>query len=115
MLPIDTSTAEHYRWGGVCDGWHLLKQPEISIIQERVPPGAGEIKHSHTRAQQFFYVLAGTAVLEFDTHTLTLAAGQGVHVLPGIAHRFANPSATEEVIFLVISAPPTAGDRINLP
>ena len=35
-------TAEHYTWGGVCDGWHLLKDPTLSVIQERVPPGAGE-------------------------------------------------------------------------
>ncbi len=32
---IDINKAEHYAWGNRCDGWHLLKSPEISVIQER--------------------------------------------------------------------------------
>ena len=45
ITSIDQETAEHYAWGSVCDGWHLLKHPELSVIQERVPPGVGEVKH----------------------------------------------------------------------
>jgi mannose-6-phosphate isomerase-like protein (cupin superfamily) len=110
--PVDLSTAEHYIWGEVCDGWHLLKQPGLSVIQERVPPGTGEIQHFHARARQFFYVLSGTATLEFSGRKVSFGAGQGVHVPPEIEHRFANHS-DEEVVFLVISSPSTAGDRTN--
>lgn len=113
LASVTASTAEHYVWGEVCDGWHLLKHPELSVIQERVPPGAGEIKHFHTRARQFFYVLAGTATLELDDRSLAFSAGHGIHVPPGAKHRFANHSS-EEVVFLVISSPPTAGDRTNV-
>jgi hypothetical protein len=45
------STAEHYRWGDVCDGWRLLSRPDLSVIQERIPPGAGEVRHFHSRAR----------------------------------------------------------------
>ena len=111
--PIDTSTAEHYTWADVCEGWHLLKSPDLSVIQEHVPAGAGEIKHFHTKAQQFFYVLSGVASLEFEGHTQQLCAGQGIHVPAGIPHRFANHSQAG-VNFLVVSSPSTAGDRTNL-
>jgi len=111
--PIDTSTAEHYVWGGSCDGWHLLKSPGLSVIQEHVPANAGEIKHLHVKSQQFFYVLAGVATLEFDGHVSQVQAGQGIHVPAGVPHRFANASS-EGVTFLVVSSPSTAGDRTNL-
>lgn len=113
MIPVDLHSAEHYVWGEVCNGWHLLKQPQLSVIQEQVPPGAGEVKHFHAKAHQFFYVLSGTATLEFDTESVSFNAGQGMHVPAGVAHRFAN-HGKEDVVFLVISSPPTAVDRTNL-
>jgi mannose-6-phosphate isomerase-like protein (cupin superfamily) len=112
--PISITSAEHYVWGEVCDGWHLLKDPSLSVIQERVPPGAGETRHFHSRARQFFYVLAGVATLDFDDHSIELKAGEGYEIQPTIRHRFVNRSA-EAVSFLVISAPSTQGDRTNEP
>ena len=99
-------------WGGACDGWHLLRHPELSVIQERVPAGAGEVRHFHSRSRQFFFVLRGEAVLELPEGAVAVSAGQGLHVPPGVAHRFVNCSE-EDVIFLVVSSPSTAGDRTN--
>lgn len=112
--PVDRRHAEHYVWGEICDGWRLLDQPDLVIIEERVPPGAAEVAHVHTRARQFFFVLNGVATLEFDHRAVTVSAGQGVHVAPGIRHRLVNAS-TADVVFLVISAPSTRGDRTDLP
>jgi mannose-6-phosphate isomerase-like protein (cupin superfamily) len=106
-------TAEHYVWGEVCDGWHLVKSPSLSVIQERVPVGASEVKHYHSKARQFFYVLSGVATLEFNHQKISFGMGQGVHVPPEVPHRFINASL-EEVVFLVVSTPSTAGDRVNL-
>jgi quercetin dioxygenase-like cupin family protein len=111
--PVDTTNAEHYRWGDVCDGWHLLKTANLSVIQEFVPPGASEVKHVHALAHQFFYVLSGTATLEFDAQFHEVRAGQGIHIAAGLAHRFANKGDVG-VSFLVISSPTTVGDRTNL-
>lgn len=108
------SSAEHYTWGGNCDGWHLLKDPSLSVIHERVPPQAGEVAHFHSRARQFFYILSGTATMEFANESVTLGPGQGLHVPAETIHRFANRS-NEDVVFLVISSPSTAGDRTNVP
>ena len=109
----DIESAEHYTWGGACDGWHLLKDPALSVIQERVPPLAGETSHFHVRARQFFYVLSGTATIEFGSGSVTFSAGQGLDVLPHTPHRFVNRS-DNDVVFLVISSPATAGDRVNV-
>jgi mannose-6-phosphate isomerase-like protein (cupin superfamily) len=113
LVSVNREWSEHYVWGDVCDGWHLLKHQDLSVIQERVPPGAGEVAHVHNHARQFFYVLAGTATLESDGQSVTFGAGEGVHVAPGTTHRFVNRSS-EDVVFLVISSPSTAGDRMNV-
>ena len=111
--PVDTSTAEHYLWGEGCDGWHLLKTSALSVIQEHVPAGANEVKHLHSIAQQFFYVLSGVATMEFDGCSRQIEAGKGIHIPAGVPHRFANRS-NAGVTFLVVSSPSTAGDRTNL-
>lgn len=113
MNKIDTSNAEHYVWGNGCDGWHLLKQDDLSVIQERVPPGEQEQRHYHNTARQFFYILQGEAVLEVAGSRAVLQAEQGIEVPPGVPHQFRNES-DREVIFLVISAPKSYGDRVTV-
>lgn len=109
----DKTNAEHYQWGEVCDGWHLLKTPDLSVIQERVPAGAGEVRHFHNKARQYFYVLSGTATIELQDGEISFGAHQGVHIEPGVQHRFKNTGECE-VVFLVISSPSTIGDRENV-
>lgn len=109
---VDCSNAEYYGWGEGCDGWHLLKRDEFSVIEERVLPGASEQRHYHTHARQFFYILQGEAVLEIDGQQFVLQAQQGIEVLPTVPHRFQNCSQAE-VRFLVISVPKAQGDRVE--
>ncbi len=33
MKIVDTLSAEHYLWGNGCDGWHLLKRDDLSVIE----------------------------------------------------------------------------------
>ncbi len=111
MSVVTTENAEHYRWGEECDGWHLARTPGLSVIQERVPPGGAEVRHYHQRAEQFFYVLTGTATLEVDGQVHTIQPGSGLHIPAGAAHQLRNDQA-EDLTFLVISAPPSHGDRV---
>lgn len=104
------STAAHYIWGSHCDGWHLVKNPQLSVIQERMPAGASEVRHFHHHAQQFFYLLAGKAVMEVDGRPIVVAAGEGIWIPAGTSHQMRNDSA-DDVHFLVISQPPSHGDR----
>lgn len=111
-MPISTENAEHYIWGDVNDGWHLLKRDDMSVIQERVPPGGAEVMHYHRTARQFFYILSGEATMVFADHQVVLKPGQGLEIPPQVRHQFKNDSAAE-VHFLVISVPGTRGDRVT--
>jgi mannose-6-phosphate isomerase-like protein (cupin superfamily) len=111
---ISKATAQHYTWRSRCDGWHLLKTSGLSVIQECMPPGTTEVRHLHQRAQQFFYVLAGEAVMEVDSRSIKLSAGEGIWIPVGAAHQIKNDSGCE-VHFLVISQPPSHGDRVPAP
>lgn len=112
-MVISIENAEHYVWGAVCDGWHLLKRDDMSVIQERVPAGGTEVMHYHTTARQFFYILEGRAEMTFDNQVLVLEKGQGIEIPPQVKHQFRNPSDAA-VHFLVISMPSTRGDRTNI-
>jgi hypothetical protein len=37
---VSRANAEHYRWGDDCDGWHLVKDADLSVIEELLPSGA---------------------------------------------------------------------------
>ncbi|HET6432050.1 cupin domain-containing protein [Dyella sp.] len=110
MSAVSTANAAHYVWGQQCDGWHLLAGDDLSVIEERMPPGTTEVRHRHVRSRQFFYVLSGTATLELEGVAHRLGAGQGLHVPPGAAHQMRNDSG-EELRFLVVSSPRSHGDR----
>jgi len=114
MQPVAVSrgNAEHYRWGNDCDGWHLVKDAELSVIEEFMPPGAAEIRHHHQRAQQFFYVLAGEVLMEVEGQATLVPAGSGIRVPAGMRHQIRNPSSSA-ARFLVISQPPSHGDRFD--
>jgi mannose-6-phosphate isomerase-like protein (cupin superfamily) len=112
-MSISIENAEHYIWGGNCDGWHLLKREGMSVIQERVPAGGSEVMHYHERARQFFYILEGEGTMSFEDREVILGKGQGLEVVPLTKHQFKNNSQAE-VHFLVISVPSTRGDRVNL-
>ncbi|HEX3472971.1 MAG TPA: cupin domain-containing protein [Silvibacterium sp.] len=108
--PISVSNAEHYVWGNVCDGWHLLRGESLSVIEELMPPATEELRHFHTRSRQFFYVLEGELTMEVEGHLYPLLARQGLEIAPGQPHQALNRSGSS-ARFLVISQPPSHGDR----
>jgi mannose-6-phosphate isomerase-like protein (cupin superfamily) len=110
---ISIENAEHYVWGEVCDGWHLLRRDELSVIKECVPAGRAEVMHYHNQACQFFYILDGEATIFFEDRAVLLHKGEGIEIAPKIKHQFKNHSEFD-VHFLVISSPPTRGDRVNI-
>jgi hypothetical protein len=45
MGAVSTGNAQHHQWGDACDGWHLLAADDLSVVEERMPPGAVEQRH----------------------------------------------------------------------
>jgi mannose-6-phosphate isomerase-like protein (cupin superfamily) len=116
MRVISTRTAEHYAWPSAmspdeCDGWHLHRSENLSIIEERMPPGTAEKRHLHQRATQFFYVLAGELTVELAGEEHRLAPSTGLTVPAQTPHQVFN-RCNEDARFLVISQPPSHGDRV---
>ncbi|MDD9270828.1 cupin domain-containing protein [Paenibacillus sp. GCM10023248] len=109
-MKIHKDQADHYIWGDSCDGWFLERDADRTIIQERMPAGTSEIKHVHERAKQFFFIIKGEAVMWVDGQETTLTMQEGCTIMPGVPHQIRNDSG-EDVEFLVISTPTTAGDR----
>lgn len=103
-------TAPHYTWGQQCDGWRLVDTPQLTIIQERMPPHTAEQLHSHEQVQQYFHVLSGQAAFDIDSTCVMVEMGEGVHIPPGHRHRILNET-DQELLFIVTSQPSTAGDR----
>ncbi|BAB04096.1 cupin domain-containing protein [Halalkalibacterium halodurans] len=110
-MKVSKANGEHYIWGDQCDGWHLVKTDELSIIHERMPPQTQEVRHYHERSRQFFFVLSGTATLEVDGEKIQIGVQEGVEVPPRVPHKMFNESS-EDVHFLVTSQPNSRGDRV---
>ena len=104
---------EHYFWGNKCEGFHLIKKENLSIIQEIMPPSTKEQMHFHNHAEQFFYILSGTATFLIDDDQIEVGKGEGIHILSKIKHQIFNNQSTV-LEFLVISQPSTKEDRINI-
>ena len=113
MDSISVGNAQHYRWGDGCDGWHLVNQDVLSVIQERVPPGKSERLHYHESSRQFFFVLDGAATLEIDGKAVVVKQREGVEVPPKSRHLLRNDSK-KDLVFLAISSPRSHGDRVNV-
>jgi mannose-6-phosphate isomerase-like protein (cupin superfamily) len=111
---VSIATAEHYAWGDGCDGWHLVRAPDLSVIQERMPPGAAEVRHRHAAARQFFFILSGQLRIEVEGAVHRLGPRDGPEVAPGLAHDVRN-DGTVVAEFLVVSQPPAPGDRTVAP
>lgn len=111
---IRRESAEHYRWGEGCDGWHLVRVPALSVIAEEMPAGTSEVEHHHEIARQFFYVLEGETVMVVEGREFVVAAGDGIEIAPGQRHRILNRS-DRPASFLVVSQPPSQGDRLLAP
>ncbi len=108
--PVSSENAEHYVWGENCDGYFLLKRGEVHIIEERMPPGTSEQAHWHERSRQLFYVLEGDLTMRFEGGDVQVPCGSALEIEPGKLHQASNESGAE-VRFLVVSVPPSHGDR----
>lgn len=104
---------ETYTWGNNCEATYLLKDSGLSVIREKMPPGTRELLHCHRKAQQYFYILNGTATMAVDGEEIAIEQGNGLHIPAGALHLIANNSRTD-LEFLVTSQPESHGDRVNI-
>lgn len=109
---ISKAEAEHYKWGDDCDGWILASGSDLLVIEEQMPAKTCEIRHYHAKSKQFFYVLTGNLTMEVDGALFDIPARSGIEIKPYTRHQARN-DGDHPVMFLVISAPTTRGDRVE--
>ena len=110
-MKITTTNNEEYDWGEKCKGWHLVNTNALSIIQELMPPNTQEVKHKHSKSQQFFNILKGQATFIINGKEFQIEQNEGVHIKPNVTHQIKNQTR-EDLEFIVISQPHAHGDRI---
>lgn len=110
MSITSINNSKHYKWGDNCDGWHLVASKNLSVIQERMPPGTSEVRHYHEKSEQYFYVLNGVACIEVEGEVHSVNVQEGLYVAAGLPHQVFNKSSLE-LAFIVVSTPPSHGDR----
>jgi mannose-6-phosphate isomerase-like protein (cupin superfamily) len=111
MHPVSKSTKKAYQWGDGGVGWPLVETKGLLLVEETLAPGCSEKHHYHNRAAQCFYILEGSAVMQFaDGQGVEIDAGMALHIPPKTRHAIVNQT-DEEIRFLVISAPSSRGDR----
>ena len=77
-----------------------------------IAKGTEEKLHRHLKAQQFFYILKGTALFTTDEKTEILKVHEGIEIKAGCWHKIKN-DGKEDLEFLVISQPHSHEDREN--
>src|SRR4051812_17366690 len=102
---------KHYVWGEGCDGWNFVDEVNLSIKQEHMPAGTAEAMHYHQYAQQFFFILNGTATFQIEDATIIVKSGEGIRIAAGKKHRIINHTQ-EALEFILCSQPSTSNDRI---
>lgn len=110
---IDKQTATHYLWGDNCDSWVLADTLGLSVKQESMPSSTREKLHFHTNAQQFFFILKGTATFYLEGRKTIVNEQKGILIQPKTKHYIANETS-ERLDFLVISQPTTNNDRTTI-
>jgi mannose-6-phosphate isomerase-like protein (cupin superfamily) len=113
MKVTDKKEATHYLWGNNRDSWVLVDTEGLSVKQESMPVNTRENLHFHSKAQQFFYILKGTATFYFDTMRIVVEEQKGLLIEPETKHYISNETR-DRLDFLVISQPTTRCDRTIL-
>lgn len=112
-IPIGKDSAPAFTWREVCLGWTLVDQPNLHVIEERMPPGTFELRHVHESTRQFYFVLQGRATVESAVGRFEVSAMQGIEIPPRHEHQMRNESDID-LEFLVISTRRPREDRQNV-
>ncbi len=110
-MTVSKENSGKYFWGENCESWILNHSENLIIKQEKMPSNTKEQIHYHEKAEQFFYILSGTAIFYLENEKFLIQENQGISVKPETKHFIANENP-KDLEFLVISSSATENDRI---
>ena len=94
---------------------NLMKIPNADFLERtgsellgarlwRLPPGSANTLHRHVRAEEFYFVVAGTGRMRVADQTLTIPTHGGALVGPALLRQVFNDT-DRDTLWLIIGAP----------
>ena len=80
-----------------------------SLAEASLPAGAATQRHHHKLAEEFYFILEGSGVMEIDGATREVATGDAILIPPNSRHQI---TAREPLRFLCCCAPPYAHEDV---
>lgn len=74
-----------------------------SLAEASLPAGGTTQRHYHGEAEEIYFILEGTALMELDGETREVGPGDGILIPPGAWHQI---TAHDDLRFLCCCAPP---------
>jgi len=75
-----------------------------SLAEARVPAGGSTQEHYHPRAEEIYFITAGTGRIRIETETREVKAGDAIAIPPGKKHKLWN-TGPETLTLLCCCAP----------
>jgi len=94
---------------------HGIQQFEVRLT--RIPPGGTNTKyHTHTKEEEWFYVLSGSCHINIEGHWQRIEPGDSIYKPPGQYHIFRNfGSAPCELIMMGTNVEGSKAERRTEP
>ena len=74
-----------------------------SLAEASLPAGGTTQRHYHGEAEEIYFILEGTALMELDGETREVGPGDGILIPPGAWHQI---TAHDDLRLLCCCAPP---------
>lgn len=75
-----------------------------SLAEARLPPGASTVAHYHPRAEEIYYLLAGSGRMQIGEEFQDVGPGDAIAIPPGQVHQITNTGG-QTLLFLCCCAP----------
>lgn len=75
-----------------------------SLAEARVPVGGSTMEHYHSRAEEIYYITAGTGRMRIETELREVRSGEAIAIPPGRKHKIWN-TGSETLRLLCCCAP----------
>jgi len=109
MASIEVARGSKLGTGGLTAGVareRAFESPGATVSRSTVSAGVVSAWHHHAARDLFGYVVSGRLRLEFGKdgkESVEVAAGDFIHIPPGLVHRDVNPDSREKVVIVNVS------------
>ena len=75
-----------------------------SLAEARIPAGGSTLEHFHPRAEEIYFITAGSGKMRIENETRAVKTGDAIAIPPGLKHKIWNTG--EELLKLLCCCAP---------